>query len=112
MHFVQSCVGSLLYYARAVDSTMLPAINEISGSQASPTQKRMNACTMLLDYAASYPLAIIRARYHASIGTPAQACRIPSRLVGLTCRTNLSRCMSQSDSYLSQRVNATHSSNI
>jgi hypothetical protein len=62
--FVQSCVGSLLYYARAVDPTMLPAINEISGSQASPTQKTMSACKMLLDYAATYPLAIIR--YHAS----------------------------------------------
>jgi hypothetical protein len=64
IHFVQSCVGSLLYYARAVDATMLPAINEISGSQASPTQKKKNACTMLLDYAATYPLAIIR--YYAS----------------------------------------------
>jgi hypothetical protein len=64
IHFVQSCVGSLLYYARAVDATMLPAINEISGSQASPTQKTKNACTMLLDYAATYPLAIIR--YYAS----------------------------------------------
>jgi hypothetical protein len=64
IHFVQSCVGSLLYYARAVDATMLPAINEISGSQASPTQKTMTACKMLLDYAATYPLAILR--YHAS----------------------------------------------
>jgi hypothetical protein len=64
IHFVQSCVGSLLYYARAVDATMLPPINEINGSQASPMQKTMNACTMLLDYAATYPLAIIR--YHAS----------------------------------------------
>jgi hypothetical protein len=64
IHFVQSCVGSLLYYARAVDATMLPAINEISGSQASPTQKTMSACRMLLDYAATYPLAILR--YHAS----------------------------------------------
>jgi hypothetical protein len=54
----------LLYYARAVDATMLPAINEISDSQASPTQKTKNACTMLLDYAATYPLVIIR--YYAS----------------------------------------------
>ncbi len=62
---VQSCVGSLLYYARAVDATMLPAINEISGTQASPTVKTQNACKMLMDYAANtYPLAIIR--YHAS----------------------------------------------
>jgi hypothetical protein len=63
-HFVRSCVGSLLYYARATDSNMLPALNEISGSQASPSQKTKLACEMLLDYAATYPLAIIR--YHAS----------------------------------------------
>jgi hypothetical protein len=64
IHFVQSCAGSLLYYARAVDATMLPAINETSSSQALPTQKTMSACKMLLDYAATYPLVIIR--YHAS----------------------------------------------
>ena len=62
--YVQSCVGSLLYYARAVDATMHPALNEISGTQASPTQKTRSACKMLLDYAATYPLAIIR--YYAS----------------------------------------------
>jgi hypothetical protein len=43
---------------------MLPAINKISGSQASPIQKTMKACKMLLDYAATYLLAIIW--YHAS----------------------------------------------
>ena len=64
IHFVQSCVGSFLYYARAVDPTMLPAINEISGSQSSPTEQTLHACTMLMDYASTYPLAILR--YHAS----------------------------------------------
>jgi hypothetical protein len=62
--YVQSCVGSFLYYARAVDATMLPAINEISGSQAKPTVNTLKACKMLMDYAATYPVAIIR--YHAS----------------------------------------------
>jgi hypothetical protein len=62
--FVQSCVGSLLYYAHAVDAMMLPAINEISGSQASPTTNTMKACTTLMDYAHTYPLAILH--YHAS----------------------------------------------
>jgi hypothetical protein len=62
--YVQSCVGSFLYYARAVDATMLPAINEISRSQAQPTVNTLNACKMLMDYAATYPLAIIR--YFAS----------------------------------------------
>ena len=66
IHFVQSCVGSLIYYARAVDATMLPAINEISGSQASPMQKTMSACKMLLDYAATYPLAPLPCKQHGS----------------------------------------------
>ena len=34
---VQSVQGSLLYYARSVDPTMLPGLNEISGAQAKPT---------------------------------------------------------------------------
>jgi hypothetical protein len=64
-HCVQSSVGSLLCCARAADATMLPAMNEISGSQASPTQKTMSACEMPPDHAViTCPLAI--ARYHAS----------------------------------------------
>ena len=34
---VQSVTGSMLYYARTVDPTILPAINEISSQQANPT---------------------------------------------------------------------------
>ena len=34
---IQSIVGSLLYYARAIDSSILPALNTISARQASPT---------------------------------------------------------------------------
>ena len=36
---VQSIVGSLLYYARGIDSTMLPASNQIGTQQAQPTEK-------------------------------------------------------------------------
>jgi hypothetical protein len=67
--YVQSCVGSFLYYAQAVDATMLPVINEISGNQATPTTvNTRNACKMLMDYAATYPLASIR--YFASDMVP------------------------------------------
>ena len=62
--FVQSTVGSFLYYARAVDPTMLVALNEIGQQQAKPTEKTLQACKMLLDYAATYPNTKIR--YHAS----------------------------------------------
>ena len=34
---IQAVVGSLLYYARAIDGSILPALNEISATQANPT---------------------------------------------------------------------------
>ena len=37
--YIQSAVGALLYYARAIDPTMLPALNQIGTQQATPTQK-------------------------------------------------------------------------
>ena len=36
---IQGIIGSLLYYARAIDNTMLTAINEISAVQSKPTEK-------------------------------------------------------------------------
>ena len=57
---VQSIVGSILYYARALDSTMLPSLNDIGSKQASATTDTEKQCTMLLDYAATYPNAKIR----------------------------------------------------
>ena len=34
---IQSITGSFLYYARAMDSTILPALNEISTRQTNPS---------------------------------------------------------------------------
>jgi len=62
--FVQQVTGSLLYYARAIDGTMLPALNTIGTQQAKPTKKTMQKCLRLLDYAATYPNGSLR--YHAS----------------------------------------------
>jgi hypothetical protein len=56
--------GTLLYYARAVDPTMLRALNVIFSRQATPTQQMVNKCLHLLDYTATYPNADLR--YHAS----------------------------------------------
>ena len=39
--YVQSCVGSFLYYARAVDPTMLVALNEIGSQQSKATQNTL-----------------------------------------------------------------------
>ena len=57
---IQSIVGSFLYYARAIDSTMLPALNDIGAQQASPTENTQKACKMLMDYASTFPNAVIR----------------------------------------------------
>ena len=62
--YAQQMVGSLLYYARAIDGTMLPALNTIDSEQAKPTKQTEQKYYRLLDYAATYPNASIR--YHAS----------------------------------------------
>ena len=57
---VQRVVGIFLYYGRAIDNTILPTLNEISASQAAPTENTNGKITMLLDYLATYPNAKIR----------------------------------------------------
>jgi hypothetical protein len=53
-----------LYYARAVDPTILVTISSLSTQQAKPTTRTMAAINHLLDYCATHPNAI--SRYHAS----------------------------------------------
>ena len=57
---VQEVLGIFLYYARAVDATMLVAIGEIATQQAKGTQATMQAITQLLNYCATHPNASIR----------------------------------------------------
>ena len=59
---IQHILGILLYYARAVDPTMLPYVNDIASQQAKPTAATTNHLCQLLDYAASNPNATIRFR--------------------------------------------------
>jgi hypothetical protein len=61
---IQRVVGSLLYYGRAVDSTMLTAINALASQQATATDYTNLKLLQLLNYAASHPDASIR--YSAS----------------------------------------------
>jgi hypothetical protein len=49
---IQAIVGPLLYYARAVDPTLLPIANEIASNQASPTQNIMAVANRALSYPA------------------------------------------------------------
>ena len=55
-------VGTLLYYGRTVDSTLLTALSAIAARQSNGTQVVTEACHQLLDYVAMHPDAGIR--YH------------------------------------------------
>jgi hypothetical protein len=57
---VQGVSGTFLYYGRAIDYTILPALNEISNNQARPTEITRKACDHLMDYLATHPDAVIR----------------------------------------------------
>jgi hypothetical protein len=46
-------VGSILYYARAVDMTVLMALSSIAVEQTTATEKTMKRCHQLLDYLAT-----------------------------------------------------------
>ena len=49
-HWVQSLVGTFLYYGRAIDGTIHPVLHEIGTQQAHPTINTMKKCKRLLDY--------------------------------------------------------------
>jgi hypothetical protein len=51
---VHQIVGSILYYARAVDMTVLMALSMIAIDQTKATKKMMVKCTQLLDYLANH----------------------------------------------------------
>jgi hypothetical protein len=52
---VQEIVGSLLYFARAVDNKLLVALSAIAAHQAKATIATEQAVNLLLDYVATYP---------------------------------------------------------
>jgi hypothetical protein len=56
---LQKVVGSILYYARAVDSLMLTAVCELPCLQSAPTALTMKKMRRLLGYAAKYPNACV-----------------------------------------------------
>ncbi len=52
---VQDIVGTLLYYSRAFDSTLLTALSSIAPRQANGTKAVAKSCQQLLDYVATHP---------------------------------------------------------
>ena len=57
---IQQNIGTFLYYARAVDCTMLPALNTLAEQQSSTTKNTEAETTNLLDYAATSLSATIQ----------------------------------------------------
>jgi hypothetical protein len=61
---IQKVTGSILYYARAVDPTVLMPLNDIATERKKVTDKTQAATNKLMDYLATHTDANIR--YHAS----------------------------------------------
>jgi hypothetical protein len=61
---IQKITGSVLYYAREVDPTVLRTLNYIATEQTKATEKTQVAAAQLLDYMVIHHAATIR--YHTS----------------------------------------------
>ena len=59
---IQQIVGSFLYYARAVDPTILIALSAIAAQQSVPTEETLARVNQFLDYTWTHPNAKIRYR--------------------------------------------------
>ncbi len=57
--YIQQVIGTLLYYGRAVDATILVALSSLASAQSSPTDDTMQRTRHLLDYVATHPDAIV-----------------------------------------------------
>ena len=57
---IQQVVGTFLYYAHAVNPTMLVALNTIAAQQLKSTQEIARRVMQLLNYAATHLEAITR----------------------------------------------------
>jgi hypothetical protein len=59
---IQHIIGSILYYAWAIDITVLMALSSIAIEQSKGTTNTMTKAKQLLDYLATYPDATMRYR--------------------------------------------------
>jgi hypothetical protein len=57
--YVQAVAGTLLYYAQAVDNSILPALSAIATKQAKPTEKTKATIKQLLGYCATQEEPVI-----------------------------------------------------
>ena len=61
---IREVVGVLLYYARALDNTMMVALNSLAAAASDGTETLLDKLVHFLNYAASHPDAVLR--YSAS----------------------------------------------
>jgi hypothetical protein len=87
---LQVVLGTLLYYARAIDSTLLPPISDLSSEQANGSKRTMAKASQLLDYCVTNPESI--ARFHASL----MYCTIKSN----ACYLSVSKAWSRVADYI------------
>jgi hypothetical protein len=59
---VQTIAGKFLWYARAVDNTMLMPLSELAAQQAKPTENTMKNTKQFLDYCATQQPAVLTYR--------------------------------------------------
>jgi hypothetical protein len=57
---IQQVIGTLLYYGRAVDATILVALSALASAQCAPTKDTMQRMRHLLDYVATHPNSLGR----------------------------------------------------
>ncbi len=57
--YICQVIGVLLYYGRAVDSTILVGLSSLAAAQAKPTKYTVFLIKWLLDYAATNPDTIL-----------------------------------------------------
>ena len=62
--YIQKVIGKFLFMARAVDNTLLHALNELARAASKGTTKTLEATTYLRNYSASNPRP--RIQYRAS----------------------------------------------
>ena len=62
VNIVQQVVGVCLYYGRAIDDTILPALSSIASEQTIATENTMKKIIHLMDYLATHPDAVIMFR--------------------------------------------------
>ena len=59
---LQKIVSKFLYYARAIDSTMLMSLNSLAAVQTKPKIETTKQITQFINYSATHPDAIIEYR--------------------------------------------------